>query len=233
MYSKTSTRSNRVRISTDKDYLLRLQFPSALSKQLYGKRQFFKSLGRQDTPENRKWAEGLAARIQADIDHPDADVRNWLGNETPFSERESLECAYKLSEEYRTLFDRVYGLARGLVKDEDSKLSHAQRRGRYWSALAIIRCVMSSPAAAISTLSRQLDKDSNLNAIEEINEELAANQVYDSTETERVIDFVPASVIESVKQTYSDSQRRKLREFVKAAEELQGSKQDSKLQQLK
>jgi superfamily II DNA or RNA helicase len=161
-----------------------------------------------------------------------ADVRSWLGNETPFPERESLECAYKLSKEYRTLFEQVYNLARGLVKDEDSNLSHAQRRGRYWSALAIIRCVMSSPAAAIATLSRQLAKDGNLHAIEEIDEELAANQVYDSTETERVIDFVPASVVENVKQTYSDWQRRKLREFVKAAEALQGSKQDSKLQQL-
>lgn len=161
-----------------------------------------------------------------------ADVRTWLGNETPFPQRESLECAYKLSKEYRVLFEQVYNLARGLVKDDDGNLSYAQRRGRYWSALAIIRCVMSSPAAAIATLSRQLSKDTNLDAIEEIDEELAANQVYDSTETEQVIDVVPASVIETVKQTYSDSQRRKLREFVKAAEALQGSKQDSKLQQL-
>ncbi len=161
-----------------------------------------------------------------------ADVRNWMDNDTPFPERESLECAYKLSLEYRTLFEQVYNLARGLVKDDDSNLSHAQRRGRYWSALAIIRCVMSSPAAAIATLSRQLGKDSNLDAIDEIDEELAANQVYDSTETERVIDIVPASVVENVKQTYSESQRRKLKEFVKAAEKLRGSKQDSKLQQL-
>ena len=73
MYSKIGKCSNRVKISTDKDYL-RLQFPSALSKQLYGKRQFFKSLGRQDTAENRKWAESLAARIQADIDHPDVET---------------------------------------------------------------------------------------------------------------------------------------------------------------
>ena len=73
MYGKIGKRSNRVKISTDKDYL-RLQFPSALSKQLYGKRQFFKSLGRQDTAENRKWAESLAARIQADIDHPDVET---------------------------------------------------------------------------------------------------------------------------------------------------------------
>ncbi|MGK7949962.1 MAG: helicase-related protein [Xenococcaceae cyanobacterium] len=161
-----------------------------------------------------------------------ADVRSWLGNETPFPERESLECAYKLSPEYRTLFEQVYNLARGLVKDGDSKLSHAQRRGRYWSALAIVRCVMSSPAAAISTLSRQLGKDSNVDATEEIDEELSANQVYDSTESERVIDIAPTSVVEKVKQTYSESQRRKLREFVKVAGELRGSKQDSKLQSL-
>ena len=161
-----------------------------------------------------------------------ADVRSWLGNETPFPEREPEEKAYKLSKEYRALFEQVYNLARGLVKDDNGNRSYAQRRGRYWSALAIIRCVMSSPAAAIATLSRQLNKDTNLDAIEEIDEELAANQVYDTTETEQVIDVVPTSVIENVKQTYSDSQRRKLREFVKAAEALRGSKQDSKLQQL-
>ncbi len=161
-----------------------------------------------------------------------ADVRSWLGNETPFPERESLECAYKLSKEYRALFEQVYSLARELVKDEDSNLSYAQRRGRYWSALAIIRCVMSSPAAAIAALSCQLSKKSNFDALEEIDEELAANQVYDSTETERVIDVAPTSVIENVKQTYSESQKRKLKEFVKVAEALQGSKQDSKLQQL-
>jgi integrase len=60
-----------VRLSTDKGYL-RLQFPSALSRAFYGKRQFFKGLGRQDTPENREWAERLIDRIQADLDHPDA-----------------------------------------------------------------------------------------------------------------------------------------------------------------
>ena len=178
-----------------------------------------------------------------------ADVRTWLGNETPFPEREPKEEAYKLSKEYRALFEQVYNLARGLVKDDDGNLSYAQRRGRYWSALAIIRCVMSSPAAAIAALSRPLlervahggnpqdrarplSKKSNLDALEEIDEELAANQVYDSTETERVIDVAPTSVIENVKQTYSESQKRKLREFVKVAEALQGSKQDSKLQQL-
>jgi len=72
MYGKVSTMSGRVKITCDKGYL-RLQFPTALSRKLYGKRQFFKGLGRQDTPENHEWAERIAARIQADLDHPDCE----------------------------------------------------------------------------------------------------------------------------------------------------------------
>ncbi|MBA3920684.1 MAG: DEAD/DEAH box helicase, partial [Nostocaceae cyanobacterium] len=87
-----------------------------------------------------------------------ADVKQWLGNETPFPERESQEHPYKLSKEYRALFEDVYDFARGLVKTTTGEMSYAQRRGRYWSALALIRCVMSSPAAAIATLSRQVVK---------------------------------------------------------------------------
>ena len=61
----------QVKVTTDREYL-RLQFPSALSQAFYGKRQFFKALGRVDSEQNRKWAEAIAARIQADIDHPDS-----------------------------------------------------------------------------------------------------------------------------------------------------------------
>lgn len=83
-----------------------------------------------------------------------ADVKLWLGNETPFPERNSEETPYKLSKEYKQLFDDVYDFARGLVKTTTADMSHAQRRGRYWAALALIRCVMSSPAAAIASLLR-------------------------------------------------------------------------------
>lgn len=72
MHSKASITSGQIKVTVDKGYL-RLQFPSALSRQLYGKRQFFKSLGRQDTPQNREWSERVASRIQADLDHPDCE----------------------------------------------------------------------------------------------------------------------------------------------------------------
>ena len=87
-----------------------------------------------------------------------ADVKQWLGDDTPFPEREAIESAYKISKDYRDLFDQVYGLARGLLKGNGDQMTYAQQRGRYWAALALIRCVMSSPAAAIATLSRQIAK---------------------------------------------------------------------------
>lgn len=160
-----------------------------------------------------------------------ADVKTWLGNETPFPERESLELPYRLSKEYRNLFEEVYNFARGLVKTADERLSYAQRRGRYWSALALIRCIMSSPAAAIATLTRQASKEGDLGElVSDIDEELLGAYVYDLTEQEQATDAPPTLVVEQGQQSYGDSDRRKLRAFGKQAEKLLGEK-DAKLQQ--
>jgi superfamily II DNA or RNA helicase len=155
-----------------------------------------------------------------------ADVKLWLGNETPFPERESLELPYRLSKDYRSLFEDVYNFARGLVNTANDRLSYAQRRGRYWSALALIRCVMSSPAAAVATLNRQASKAGDTS--EELDEELLEAYVYDPTDQERAVDAPPTVAVEQAQQSYRDSERRKLRAFVRAAQELQGDK-DAKL----
>jgi len=158
-----------------------------------------------------------------------ADVKLWLGNETPFPERESAELPYKLSTEYKSLFEDVYNFARGLVTTTTSEMSHAQRRGRYWSALALIRCAMSSPAAAMATLGKKLETRSNSIASEELDEDLMSSYVYDPAEKEQVVDAAPTVVMEQGQESYSSTDKRKLKEFVKAAEGLQGKK-DSKLQ---
>ncbi|MBN3877048.1 helicase-related protein [Nostoc sp. JL23] len=157
-----------------------------------------------------------------------ADVKLWLGNETPFPERESSEESYKLSKEYKELFDEVYDFARGLVKTTTADMSHAQRRGRYWSALALIRCVMSSPAAAIATLNRQVSK-SGERLLADLDEDLMSSYVHDPTEQEQAVDASPTVVIEQGQQSYKDADKRKLKAFVQAAEKLQGGK-DQKLQ---
>jgi superfamily II DNA or RNA helicase len=180
-----------------------------------------------------------------------ADVKLWLGNETPFPERKSDEEPYKLSKEYKQLFEEVYNFARGLVKTTTAEMSHAQRRGRYWSALALIRCVMSSPAAAVATLNRNLtSKESKITNYElrsrsvsdslrgvaignitnyELDDDLMSSYVYDPTDQEQAVDAAPTVVIEQGKQSYGDADKRKLRTFIQAAAELQGNK-DQKLQ---
>ncbi|MUL36231.1 helicase-related protein [Gloeocapsopsis dulcis] len=162
-----------------------------------------------------------------------ADVKQWLGNETPFPERDPQEHPYKLSKEYREVFENVYNFARGLVKTTTGEMSYAQRRGRYWSALALIRCVMSSPAAAVATLSKQIENQKSGAGSQEfkvspaLDEELMSSYVFDPTEQEQFVDTQPTLVIEQG-QSYGDADKRKLRAFVQAAEKLRGDK-DEKL----
>ncbi len=158
-----------------------------------------------------------------------ADVKQWLGNETPFPARDSVEQPYRLSKEYRSLFDDVYSLARGLVKNTTDSMSYAQRRGRYWSALALIRCVMSSPAAAVATLNRRASMSVEAEDFaSEIDEALMSAYIYDPTEQEMVVDALPTVVVEQGQHSFKDSERRQLRAFVQAAQKLYGDK-DSKL----
>jgi len=185
------------------------------------------SLDRLTKEERDKLANHFVQRRRA-------DVKQWLGNQTPFPERESQEKPYKLSKEYRELFEDVYNFARGLVKTTTQEMSYAQRRGRYWSALALIRCVMSSPAAAVATLSKQIGSRGagvGSSEIEDspLDEELISSYVYDPTEQEQSVDAQPTVAVEQGRRSYTDADRRQLKAFIQAAEKLRGDR-DLKLQ---
>jgi integrase len=76
--SKSTRTFNKIQVKTDRG-VLRLQFPKQLIDSLAVKGVKFsryKSLGKREIDpntgeSNRPWAEAIAARIQADIDHPD------------------------------------------------------------------------------------------------------------------------------------------------------------------
>ncbi|PSB49482.1 helicase-related protein [Chroococcidiopsis sp. CCNUC1] len=185
------------------------------------------SLDRLTKEERDKLANHFVQRRRA-------DVKLWLGNQTPFPEREPQEKPYKLSQEYRELFEDVYNFARGLVKTTTQEMSYAQRRGRYWSALALIRCVMSSPAAAVATLSKQIgNRGAGVGSSEiedsPLDEELMSSYVYDPTEQEQSVDAQPTVVVEQGQRSYRDADRRQLKAFIQAAEKLRGDR-DQKLQ---
>ena len=84
------------------------------------------------------------------------DIRSYLGEETAFPrDRQIREVPYKLTSDYDEFTRKVLAYARETVTDPDGSygsLSPLRQRLRWWSALALLRSVASSPRAAEETL---------------------------------------------------------------------------------
>ncbi|WP_078293904.1 helicase-related protein [Mycobacterium sp. D16R24] len=79
-----------------------------------------------------------------------ADLRRYLDEDTPFpKDRLSAEVPYSLSPESHALFTKVLDYARETVRTDEGGLA---RRVNWWSALALLRALASSPRAAAQTL---------------------------------------------------------------------------------
>ena len=96
-------------------------------------------------PENEPHRRRLAAHF---VQRRRADIRHFLDKETVFPDREDREEHYKLTPEYKNLFDRVLNYAREIVADKTG--GQHRMRVRWWSALALLRSLASSPAAAVA-----------------------------------------------------------------------------------
>jgi len=153
-----------------------------------------------------------------------ADIRHYLEADTAFPERKDKtpEPTYTFSREYRALFDDILAFAREYVSEEDG--SRRRRRVRYWSALALLRCVSSSPAAAAATLrSRAAADEAPDEEVDEVGRRTVLDQ--DDTDDVAVLDFSPGSDTEAGAAAI----RRKLLEFARRAEAIPPD-QDNKLQ---
>ncbi|MEN6437512.1 MAG: DEAD/DEAH box helicase, partial [Syntrophobacter sp.] len=120
-----------------------------------GKEEAFRSLLTfldkefDDLPEDLTGEENLRHRrhlAQHFIQRRRGDIQNYMDSKTPFPRREDREDSYKLSPEYKRLFERVLDYARESVLDATGGQFH--QRVRWWSALALLRSLASSPAAA-------------------------------------------------------------------------------------
>ena len=151
-----------------------------------------------------------------------ADIRRFLETDTSFPERKDKEATYSFSPNYLALFNDILAFAREYVSGEDG--GERKRRVRYWSALALLRCVSSSPAAAAATLRNRAAVDQ---AEEEDVDEVGRRTVLDQGDDDDniALDFSPGSETEGE----SSAARRKLLEFARRAEAI-GADQDSKLQ---
>ncbi len=127
-----------------------------------------------------------------------ADIRHYLETDTSFPSRLDKEQTYNFSKEYRELFDDIVRFAREFVTESGS--DKRRRRVRYWSALALLRCFSSSPAAAVATLRSRAAVDL---AAEEDVEEIGRRTVLDQDDADdvAVIDLSPGSESEGEAET--------------------------------
>ena len=164
-------------------------------------------------------AKHLVQRLRGNVIAMDKDLQT----ETTFPDREDAEESYKLTPEYKKLFARVLEFASELVSDESG--TKRNRRVRWWSALALLRAMASSPAAAAATLrnraaTAEAEDDADV-------EELGRRAILDQEELEitEVFDMTPGG--NPAEEDNAVSER--LKRLARDAEKLSG-KHDEKLQ---
>jgi superfamily II DNA or RNA helicase len=173
-------------------------------------------------PENERHRRRLAAHF---VQRRRADIRHFLDKETVFPERQDREEHYKLSPEYKNLFERVLNYAREIVADRSG--GQHRVRVRWWSALALLRSLASSPAAAASTL-RSRSASADTESWEEA-DEVGRRMVLDQEDVEsgEPADVTPGSD-PGDELTPEQATRRRLLELARQADRLAGDA-DAKL----
>jgi len=169
-----------------------------------------------DEPKRIELARHFVQRTRQDIEN------EWEG-EHCFPIREASDETYHLADLYRRLFERTYAFCSEIVRT-GAQLEERKRRVRYWGALALLRCVMSSPAAALAALANRAGAP-----LAEDEEREFGPFVFESAE-DRTDDESPTPALEAVVETLADGDRRKLRELARLAKRLLGTAKDSKLQ---
>lgn len=154
------------------------------------------------------------------------DIAEWQDT-SMFPDRKTAELTYRLTGAWGQLFNDVLDYARELVERAEGREQREQRMN-WWAALALLRCISSSPAAAINALRTRLEGVSEAAGSDELSlediEAQAGDRVLDGLD-----DTLSTDDIEPAAQT-EDSAR--LRELIVAAENLAGAANDPKLAKL-
>ncbi len=150
-----------------------------------------------------------------------------MGEDTPFPEREAFEWPYDLSPEYSAFFDDILDFAKKLLSETEEGRT---RRVHYWTALALLRGVMSSPAAGMKMLNTRLDKMAAANSEDaQVDEDtlIAAGNPVADIDFGFESDSEPVAVLEH--SDWSEYQRRQLRQFAERLEKLATIEKDQKI----
>lgn len=154
------------------------------------------------------------------------DIAEWQDT-SMFPDRKTAEITYRLTGAWGQLFNDVLDYARELVVRTEGQGLREQRMG-WWAALALLRCISSSPAAAVNALRTRLDGaakggDADELSLEDI-EAQAVDRVLDGLD-----DALSTDDIEPAAQTEDSAL---LRQLIVDAEKLAGDANDPKLAKL-
>lgn len=155
------------------------------------------------------------------------DIAEWQDS-SMFPDRQTAEITYRLTGAWGQLFNDVLAYARELVERSEGQGLREQRMN-WWAALALLRCISSSPAAAVNALRTRLQGAqgeagaTDAASLEEF-EAQASDRVLDGTE-----DALSTDDMEPGAQT-EDSLR--LQELMASAQALAGQQNDPKLAKL-
>ena len=146
-----------------------------------------------------------------------ADIREYLDETTPFPEAEQTEATYALTPEYKRLIEKALRYARQTVSDKN-ETNRFRQRVRWWSVLALLRSLASSPAAAAATLQNRADlADETPEAeIDEIGRQSIFDLIGEATESD---DMTPSG---DWTREGDDNDRARLLAMAREAEMLRG-----------
>lgn len=181
----------------------------------------FESLDLPNSSQNQR--RDLAKHF---VQRKRGDVEKWMGEDTPFPTRDAFEADYSLTLGYRNFFEEMLDFAKQLISTVPEKIG--QRKVQYWTALALLRGVMSSPAAGVEMLNTRLSNLAKAAADETTwsAEAVDENPVRD-TEFGFEGDTTPIQIIEQA--DWSVTQRQKLRAFAQQLAALATIQDDKKL----
>lgn len=171
--------------------------------------------------DNPKGRERLA---QYFVQRRRRDIRSYLDEETAFPrDRQLREVPYRLADGYAALNKKILAYARETVAETPA--GDVRQRVRWWSALALLRSVASSPAAAAATLRAR-----SVTAAAETPEEaddLGRSTVLDLVDDDALegVDTAPGADDEQLPTT----SRGRLLALAREAERLAGTTSDAKL----
>ena len=162
------------------------------------------------------------------------DVVDWMGSGTKFPVREARDVPYQLSDEYLRLFQNVLDYCRESVQVGGTRGG----RVRYWAAISILRCLMSSPGAAGAMLQarkqRVIERSSENNsppADDELHDEYRL-QILDNADTDAAPDYIPTGAIDDPLAEFTETEMRRLDGYLRQAKSLAGTEADTKLKAL-